>query len=91
MFENGSIEGITEIQMIHFIESRINECLVNLGLEKLYKVTYNPIAEWFYNGINAYQMNDFFTGIGNEYNRDWDETAFTWNLDFTGVYDEKST
>ena len=42
-------------------------------------MTYNPIADWFYDGINAYQMNDFFTGVGREYNRNWDEKGFNWD------------
>lgn len=81
IFEKGNIEGITKVQMQHFVESRINLCLKNLGISKLYEVSYNPIADWFYDGINAYQMNDFFTGIGNQYNRNWDEAAFTWGED----------
>ena len=43
-----------------FVESRIDICLTNLGLDKLYKPTYNPIAKWFYDGINAVQFHDFF-------------------------------
>lgn len=78
IFDKGKIEGITPVQMKHFVESRINECLKNLGVSKVFDVTYNPIAEWFYDGINAYQMHDFFTGIGNQYNRNWDESAFKW-------------
>lgn len=78
IFEKGNIEGITKTQMNNFIQSRINECLVNLGLEKLYKVGYNPIQEWFYDSINSYAFHDFFTGIGNSYNRNWNESKFEW-------------
>jgi len=78
IFEKGDIEGITKRQMQHFIESRIDECLKQLDMKSIFKVTYNPIAEWFYDGINGYQMNDFFTGIGNQYNRNWNEDNFTW-------------
>lgn len=78
IFEKGKIEGISKTQMNNFIASRVDECLVNLGLEKIYKVTYNPIADWFYKSINSYAMHDFFTGIGNSYNRDWNERGFEW-------------
>lgn len=78
LFSKGKIEGITEKQLENFIKSRINECMKDMGLPKIYDVTYNPIAEWFYKGINDYQFNDFFSGQGNQYHRDWDETAFTW-------------
>lgn len=78
IFEKGAIEGITEKQLTNFVESRINECLKQLDFKKLYDVKYNPIAEWFYKAINDYSFNDFFSGMGNQYHRNWDETAFVW-------------
>lgn len=44
----------------------------------MYDVTYNPIAEWFYDGINNFQFNDFFSGVGASYNRSWVESEFEW-------------
>jgi len=78
-FEKGKVDGITETQVIHFVESRINECLIQLGYPKMFEVKYNPIAEWFYSGINNYTFNDFFSGMGNQYHRDWDESGFIWS------------
>lgn len=78
IFEQGPIDGITAVQMKHFVESRINECLLNLDLEKIFVVKYNPISEWFYKGINNFQFNDFFSGMGNQYNRNWEKTGFVW-------------
>ena len=83
----GKIEGITITQHKHFIESRVNECLSHLGINQIRSVAYNPIKEWFYDGINSYQMNDFFTGVGNEYNRNWSEEAFQWDTTLTKVED----
>jgi len=79
LFEKGKIEGVTETQLVHFIESRINTCLQELGFEKMFEVKYNPIAEHFYKGINDYSFNDFFSGMGNSYHRNWDEAGFVWN------------
>lgn len=78
IFEKGKIEGITEKQLEHFAESRINLCLRNMGYENLYKVEYNPVASWFYSGINGYQMQDFFNSQGNQYVRDWSEQGFSF-------------
>lgn len=78
IFSKGKIEGITDVQLIHFAMSRINLCLRNLGFENLYEVTYNPVAEWFYKGINGYQMQDFFNSQGNQYERSWDANSFTF-------------
>lgn len=76
IFEKGRIEGITDTQLEYFTQSRINLCLRNLGYENLYKVDYNPVAEWFYKGINGYSMIDFFNSQGNQYQRDWDSEGF---------------
>lgn len=78
IFEQGQIKGITDHQMIEFVKSRLNLCLRNLGIADLYEVTYNPIASWFYKGINSIQFHDFFNRVGNEYNRSWDESKFVW-------------
>lgn len=78
LFEQGEIKGITAHQLENFVQSRINECLMQLGFEKEYDVKYDPISSWFYKGINDYQFNDIFSGIGNQYHRNWDETAFVW-------------
>lgn len=78
LFEKGKQDGITLLQLNRFSLSRINFVLREMGIEELEEVTYNPIADWFYKGINDYQMNDFFQGVGREYQRDWDKLAFVW-------------
>ncbi len=80
IFSKGPIDGITSIQMKHFVESRINQCLVELGFEKMFDVKYNPIAEWFYTSINSFTFNDTFSGVGNSYHRNWDESAFKYKV-----------
>lgn len=81
LFEQGEIKGITAHQLENFVQSRVNECLKQLGFAKEYDVQYNPISEWFYKGINNYQFNDFFSGQGREYNRNWDQSGFVWKKD----------
>jgi ribonucleotide reductase beta subunit family protein with ferritin-like domain len=78
IFEEGPIDGITSEQLKDFALSRINEVLKNLGYYDLGDVAQNPIAEWFYKAINSYTFNDFFSGMGSQYHRDWDEQAFIW-------------
>jgi len=78
LFSKGNIEGITETQLINFVESRINLCLRNLGYKNMFDVSYNPIADWFYDGISGFMFNDTFSGIGNSYVRNWDEEAFVY-------------
>ena len=78
IFERGKIDGITDVQMKHFIDSRINLVLRNLNHAPLYEVKYNPIADYFYDSISGYIFNDFFSGQGREYSRDWSEAELTW-------------
>jgi ribonucleotide reductase beta subunit family protein with ferritin-like domain len=78
IFEEGKIEGITDVQLKNFVQSRINLCLRNLGIKPIFEVKYNPIKDWFYKNINSIQFHDFFTGIGNSYNRTWNESSFKW-------------
>jgi ribonucleotide reductase beta subunit family protein with ferritin-like domain len=78
LFEQGEIKGITAHQLENFVQSRVNECLKQLGFAKEYDVKYNPISEWFYKGINDYTFNDFFSGMGNQYHRSWDSADFVW-------------
>lgn len=78
IFSQGPIDGIRPRYMKHFVQSRINECLHNLGYKNLYKVGDNPIAETFYKGINNFTYNDFFSGQGREYSRGWSEGKFVW-------------
>lgn len=78
IFSQGTIEGITAIQLKNFVMSRINHVLAKLGYGKLEEVKYNPIADWFYDSINSFSFNDTFSGVGNSYHRNWSETDFKW-------------
>jgi len=76
LFEKGSIVGITPTQLEHFVESRLNICLNNLGYKKHWEVKYNPIADWFYDNINSLKLHDFFDTGGSDYSRNWNQQDF---------------
>lgn len=78
IFAKGDIRGIDADDMKAFVRERANMCLANLGLDMIFENTNNTISEWFYQGINQFQFNDFFTGQGREYSRDWNEAGFVW-------------
>lgn len=80
IFEKGEIPGINAEDLKAFVRSRINICLSNLGVEPIFtrEETENTIDKWFYKGINDFQFNDFFSGMGNQYNRNWEKTGFVW-------------
>ena len=78
IFEKGNIKGMTENQLKHFVESRLDICLKNLGFKGIFKPSYNPIAEWFYKDLESSTLHDFFSSTGSDYNRNWNEGNFKW-------------
>lgn len=81
IFEKGQIEGITAEQMRVFVKSRINKCLENLGIDIIpsyLEQREDNISAWFYKNMKGYNMNDFFTGKGREYQRKWSSDKFIW-------------
>ena len=78
IFEKGNIKGISDTQLIHFVESRLDVCLKNLGYKQIFKPSYNPIAEWFYKDLESTTLHDFFSSTGSDYNRNWSEGKFLW-------------
>jgi ribonucleotide reductase beta subunit family protein with ferritin-like domain len=78
IFEKGHIKGITDKQLSHFVESRLDICLENLGFKGIFKPSYNPIKSWFYKDLESSTLHDFFSATGSDYNRSWSEGKFIW-------------
>lgn len=78
VFSEGEVSGITAEELKAFVRHRVDLCLKNLGIDTIFDVTWNPIADWFYNNINMIQFSDFFVGIGKEYNSNHVKEKFTW-------------
>ncbi|NPC95221.1 ribonucleotide-diphosphate reductase subunit beta [Nocardioides sp. zg-DK7169] len=78
LFAHGPIPGIEQADLETFVKSRVNLTLDSMGMEPLFEVVDNPVAEWFYSGINGTQFHDFFQVTGNEYNRTIGEMEFVF-------------
>jgi ribonucleotide reductase beta subunit family protein with ferritin-like domain len=76
IFAKGRIEGITDIQLKNFVQSRVNKKLRDIKYDPIYEVTYNPVAKWFYKKINQVEWTDFF---------DRNPTAYTNNWNFSKI------
>ncbi len=76
LFADSPIAGIAQRDLETFVKSRVDLTLATMGMEPLFEVEANPIADWFYSGINGTQFHDFFQVTGNEYNRTIGETEF---------------
>lgn len=73
-----SINDTTADELKLFIRSRANIVLVDMGFEEVYTVTSNPIAEWFYQGINSIKVHDFFSANTTQYRRNWKFDNFSY-------------
>lgn len=78
IFSEGQVTGITADELKAFVRHRVDLCLKNLGVDTLFEVTWNPIADWFYKNINMVQFSDFFVGVGNQYNSNHVKEKFVW-------------
>lgn len=78
IFEKGEIDGVTVEDLKAFVDHRLNEVLVSLGLEPIFEVTNNNIADWFYKSITSFTMIDFFNATGAQYVRSWNEEDFVF-------------
>jgi ribonucleotide reductase beta subunit family protein with ferritin-like domain len=79
-----AINDITASQLKNFIRSRANQVLSDLGMEPLYEIKENPIADWFYKGANSIKVHDFFASGTNQYRRGWSLDGFS-RKPFLGV------
>ena len=78
LFAHGPIAGIEREDLLTFVRSRVDMTLANMEMAPLFSVTHNPVADWFYSGINGTQFHDFFQVTGNEYNRNVGEMEFSF-------------
>ena len=78
LFEKGPLRGITAEQLKIFVRSRVNICLNDLGVLTVFVTEVNPVADWFYTGMQSYMQVDFFASVGREYQRSWDAGGFLW-------------
>lgn len=76
-FEKGEIDGYSFSDGLNFVKHRVDWCLTSMGFDAIFNPESNPVAEWFYPAVTRYISNDFFTGMGREYNSDWNMVAFS--------------
>lgn len=75
LFEKGPLH-ITANELLAFVGARLNECLMNLGLQPIFDTTGDTISEWFYKNITSFVMHDFFNSLGSQYTTTWIEDDF---------------
>jgi len=72
------INGIDRIDLKRFIRERVNFVCKEMNLP-MYPISSTPslISEWFFQGVNAISIHDFFTSGTHQYKRNWSETKLS--------------
>jgi len=72
------INGIDRLDLKRFIRERVNFVCAEMNLP-MYSVGSTPslISEWFFQGVNAISIHDFFTSGTHQYKRNWSETKLS--------------
>lgn len=77
-YSKGPIEGITISQAKNFMLLRLNEVLMLLDLEPIFKVSDKTIYNWFKATTDLYASNDTFQGKSREYVAGFNESLFRY-------------
>jgi ribonucleotide reductase beta subunit family protein with ferritin-like domain len=68
-----SINDITPEQLRIFIRSRANVLLTEMNFAPMYDIqsSEDKISQWFYKGIKAIKVHDFFAASTTQYRKNW--------------------
>jgi len=80
MFRLGGIKHVSAADIKVFVRSRMNKKLQDIGYEPLYAIGENPVADWFYNMINAQEFGDFFHNESTAYESTADFSSTTYKV-----------
>ncbi|MCI4437873.1 MAG: ribonucleotide-diphosphate reductase subunit beta [Ignisphaera sp.] len=74
-----SINDITPEQLRIFIRSRANVLLTKMNFAPMYDIqsSEDKISQWFYKGIKAIKVHDFFAASTTQYRKNWKTTNFS--------------
>lgn len=76
--DHDKINDIVPDELKSFIRARADQVLIDNGFEPYYKIVVNPIADWFYQGINSIKVHDFFSASTTQYRRNWKFDNFSY-------------
>lgn len=72
------INGISSVDLKQFIRERVNFVCAEMNLpEYLLDTPESSISDWFFQGVNAISIHDFFVSGTHQYNRNWSMTKLS--------------
>jgi len=87
--ENTKINGISRKDLKDFLRERVNFVCKEMNLPLYTEPTTltSNISEWFFQGVNAISIHDFFVSGTHQYKRDWNTTKLS-RLPYIGKINE---
>lgn len=71
LFEVPGNRVVTEDEVVHFFQDRINVVLERLGMPPMFKQDKGVISGWFYQQLSTVKVPDFFATTQLQYRRSW--------------------
>lgn len=78
LFEVPGNRVVTEAELIHFMEDRIDVVLGRLELDPIYGRDKGEISKWFYQQLSSVKVPDFFANTQIQYTRNWAKHKLTF-------------
>lgn len=71
IYSDTDLEYCKKEDLIEYIKFTFNECLEGIGVEPIFEIDEGKLdsLRWFINEIYAYNRNDFFASMSNNYNK----------------------
>lgn len=69
---------VTQAELVHFLEDRINVVLGRLGAPTIFNHDKGVISGWFYQQLSTVKVSDFFATTQLQYTRNWAKHKLTF-------------
>ena len=76
---------VTQDEVNHFMEDRINIVLNRLGLPPMFNHPNGEISTWFYQQLSTVKVPDFFATTQLQYTRNWAKHKLAFNKELADV------
>lgn len=86
MFEKGGNRVVNKVELIEFVQDRVNVVMRRLEVPALFDREQGLISGWFYDQLNTVKVPDFFAGTQIQYTRNWDRYKLSFNSELQNEY-----
>lgn len=85
LFEIPGNRVVTEDEVVHFFQDRINVVLERLGMPPMFPQEKGVISGWFYQQLSTVKVPDFFATTQLQYRRNWAKHKLVFDVELANV------